>query len=117
LARASTVQPIIGVSTHSASAVVSAESHGADFALFGPVFEKSGTANPAGLEQLRAVCAGPPIAGSPMPVLALGGVTLANAQQCLAAGAAGIAAIRMFQEQDVAEVTKALSAMPARGSI
>ena len=73
-ARASRTRSIIGVSTHSAAEVASAESHGADFALFAPVFEKNGSANPAGLEQLRDVCARPPIAGSPMPVLALGGV-------------------------------------------
>jgi thiamine-phosphate pyrophosphorylase len=110
-ARASKTQPVIGVSTHSAAEVASAESHGADFAVFGPVFEKSGAANPAGLEQLKEVCVRPPIAGSPMPVLALGGVTHTNAQQCLQAGAAGIAAIRMVQAGDVVAAVKRLRAM------
>jgi thiamine-phosphate pyrophosphorylase len=114
--RASRVAPVVGVSAHSAAEVLSAESHGADFAVFGPVFEKSGTLNPAGLERLRAVCQRPPIAGSPMPVLALGGVTLENARLCLQAGAAGIAAIRLFQENDVAECVKRLRGISVAGA-
>jgi thiamine-phosphate pyrophosphorylase len=106
---------VIGVSCHTLADVLAAESHGADFAVFGPVFEKEGRTG-VGLEQLRAACrrttasdrkteAG---SGGGMPVLALGGVTLANAHACLAAGAAGIAAIRLFQENDIEEVVAKL---------
>ena len=100
--------PVIGVSAHSAAEVASAEAHGADFAVFAPVFEKGGAANREGLEQLRRICHRTEMAHPPMPVLALGGITLENARQCVAAGAAGIAAIRLFQQNDVPAVVKTL---------
>lgn len=98
----------IGVSAHSLAEVASAEAHGADFAVFAPVFEKGGTTNDAGLEQLRAICHRNEKAQPPMPVLALGGVTLKNARQCIEAGAAGIAGIRLFQQNSVAAIVQAL---------
>jgi thiamine-phosphate pyrophosphorylase len=106
--------PVIAVSAHSAAEVASAEAHGADFAVFAPVFEKlrrgekSGTANREGLEQLRRICHRTNAAQPSMPVLALGGITLENAQLCVAAGAAGIAAIRLFQENSVEAAVKKL---------
>jgi thiamine-phosphate pyrophosphorylase len=111
LARAGRSEAVIGVSTHSASEVASAEAHSANFAVFGPVFEKSGSANREGLEQLRRICHRKDSAQPPMPVWALGGVTLENAPQCVAAGAAGIAGIRLFQENDVANIVKQLRAL------
>ena len=47
-----------------------------------------------GIDQLRTAC----LAASPIPVYALGGVTLENAAACLDAGAAGIAGIRLFHQ-------------------
>ncbi len=93
---------IIAVSCHTAEEVRLAETQGADFAVFGPVFEKVGTPLSTGLDALRDACLGP------LPVLAIGGVTLANARACVEAGAAGIAAIRLFQENDIASVVKKL---------
>jgi thiamine-phosphate pyrophosphorylase len=102
--------PTIGVSAHSLADVASAEAHGAGFAVFAPVFEKNGAVNGEGLEQLRQICHRAESAQPPMPVLALGGVTLENAQQCIEAGAAGIAAIRLFQQGNVAMIVNKLRA-------
>jgi len=96
-ARAGQANAIVGVSTHSLQEVSLAEAHGADFVVFGPVFEKDGRRSAAGLEQLRLACSRPDAAGSPISVLALGGVTPENLSQCLEAGAAGVAGIRLFQ--------------------
>lgn len=112
-ARAGTSEPVIGVSTHSAAEVASAEAHGASFAVFGPAFEKSGSANLEGLEQLRRICHRTEAAQPPMPVWALGGITLENAGQCAAAGAAGIAAIRLFQQNDAHAIVEQLRALQA----
>lgn len=102
LMRAGQPRPIIGVSTHSEAEAAAAEAHGADFVVFGPAFEKNEAVNLNGLQQLAA------LSRRSMPVLALGGITLENADQCLAAGASGIAAIRLFQQDDVAAVVKKL---------
>ena len=64
----------------------------ADFVLFGPVFSTPGKGPAIGLDVLRSIAE-----ISTVPVYALGGITRENAESCIAAGAAGIAAIRMFQ--------------------
>ncbi|HEY1802099.1 MAG TPA: thiamine phosphate synthase [Terriglobales bacterium] len=98
------VNPIVSVSCHSAQEVLHASAQGADLALFAPVFgkftrEKNGTSQPAaGLNALQEACQ------QKIPVLALGGITLEKAHDCIKAGAVGIAAIRLFQENDLAEV-------------
>lgn len=102
---AGVAHPVIAVSTHSVKELSYAEAHGADFAVFGPVFEKDGENVGDGLEKLRQACRKPDRA---MPVLALGGINLENAHLCLAAGADGIAAIRMFQEHPAADIAAQL---------
>jgi thiamine-phosphate pyrophosphorylase len=87
---------LIGVSCHSLEAARSAARGGADYLFFGPIFAtpwKAAFGAPQGLERLAEVCRAVSI-----PVLAIGGITLANASACLAAGASGIAAIRLFQD-------------------
>ena len=93
-----TRNPVVSVSCHTVAEVARAASARADFALFGPVFEKDGVEAPAGLDLLRRACR------QRIPVLALGGVTLANARAYQQAGARGIAAIRLFQQNDIASV-------------
>jgi len=97
-------RPLIGVSCHSPEEVATAAANGATFAVFAPVFEKReapGTQS-AGLAQLHEACR------APIPVLALGGITVQNANSCLEAGAAGIAAIRLFQENDITAIVRTL---------
>lgn len=98
--------PIIGVSAHSAAEVAYAEAHGADFAVFAPVFAKGSAANSEGLEHLRQICDRARTRSSAMPVLALGGITLQNVHLCLQAGAQGIAGIRLFQANDAHTVVR-----------
>jgi thiamine-phosphate pyrophosphorylase len=95
---------LISISCHSAADVARAASDGADFAVFAPVFGKKEAPQTcaAGLDGLREAC------GNNIPVFALGGITLNNARACIDAGAAGIAAIRLFQENDIAEVVRHL---------
>jgi thiamine-phosphate pyrophosphorylase len=94
------VRVTISKSCHQLTEVQQSAMEDADFALFAPVFQKTNSlhAHPAGLDALREACL------YKIPVLALGGVTLGNAATCLEVGAAGIAAIRLFQENDIAEV-------------
>jgi thiamine-phosphate pyrophosphorylase len=83
---------LIGRSTHRVEEVARARAEGADYVLFGPVYETPGKGAPVGLGELaRAAAVG-------LPVYALGGVTLERFRELAETGAAGIAAIRLFQK-------------------
>ena len=96
--------PVIGVSCHTIEEVERAASEQASFALFAPVFEKKDDPKPhiTGLAALQKACE------KNIPVLALGGMTLKNVRACVEAGAAGVAAIRLFQENAIARVVAEL---------
>jgi len=98
--------PLIAVSCHCESEVAAAHNAGADFVVFGPVFEKAAgpAAHPAGREGLRAACR------REIPVFALGGITLENAAACREAGAQGISGIRLFQQGDLGTTVTRLRA-------
>src|SRR5260221_8625239 len=91
---------VIGVSAHSETEIAYAEAHGADFAVFGPIFEKGGTASPHGLDQLQQICRHADSSASNMPVFALGGITPENAYLCIEAGAAGSPRIPLLPADD-----------------
>jgi thiamine-phosphate pyrophosphorylase len=86
---------MVGVSCHSLEDAMAAARDGADYIFFGPVFatpSKVSFGAPQGLQRLAEVCSAVSI-----PMLAIGGITLDNAFDCFSAGAAGIAAIGLFQ--------------------
>jgi thiamine-phosphate pyrophosphorylase len=98
---------LVAASCHSQEEVIRAESEAVDFAVFAPVFGKSNApgVQPTGIDALREACR------AKIRVFALGGVTLENAAACLKAGAAGVAGIRLFQENKIEEVVHALRAL------
>jgi thiamine-phosphate pyrophosphorylase len=88
---------LIGTSTHSRAEARVARDGGADFAVFGPIFETTSKIDygpPPGLETLAEVAQ----ELNPFPLLALGGVSIENAPECLRAGASGIAGISLFAD-------------------
>jgi thiamine-phosphate pyrophosphorylase len=85
---------LIGVSTHRLEEVEQARDDGADYVVFGPIYSmpaEPAHGPPAGPRLLAGA------AGLGIPVYALGGVTLDRFAEVAAAGAAGVAAIRLFQ--------------------
>jgi thiamine-phosphate pyrophosphorylase len=93
-----TIMPLgflMGVSCHTIDEVIMAEEQGANYVVFGPVFEplsKTSPVPPRGLDGLAKA-----VISVRIPVLALGGITSENATLCENVGAAGVAAISLFQ--------------------
>ena len=82
---------IVGVSTHSIEGARLAETQGADFITFSPIYatpSKASYGSPQGLDPLRQVSQ-----AVRLPVLALGGITLNRVPECLEQGAFGVALI------------------------
>src|SRR3954453_13952856 len=90
---------LIGVSTHSLDEARAVRAAGADFVVFGPVFEtesKRVYGSPQGLGKLAEVAR----ELGEFPVVAIGGITLENAADCFRAGASGVAAIRLLNDAE-----------------
>jgi thiamine-phosphate pyrophosphorylase len=98
---------LVAASCHTNEDVIRAGSEEADFVVFAPVFGKSNApgTQPLGLDVLREACR------SKINVFALGGITVENAASCLDAGAVGVAGIRLFQENKIEDVVRALRAI------
>ena len=85
-------EAIIGYSTHSVAQAVEALNLPIDYIAIGPIFQtatKSDTSPVLGLEGLRAVRE----AVGTVPLVAIGGITAANAPQIIEAGADSVAVI------------------------
>lgn len=99
-------EALIGISAHSVEEVPRAEADGADYVILGTIFEtrshrgKQG----AGLALVKEAASAVQI-----PVIAIGGITAANAGTVMAAGASGVAVITAIQSaSDVGAATRAL---------
>lgn len=110
---------IVGRSVHSEEEAAAAEeAGGCDYLFFGTVFPSASKPDDhpiAGTEALRRACA-----RVSLPVVAIGGVTVARAGGVAAAGASGAAAISLFADApNIADAVLLLrSALtPRRGSV
>ncbi len=90
---------LVGVSTHDGTEAEVASILGADFVVFGPIFEtesKRAYGPPQGVGRLREVVG----MVDDVPVIAIGGITLENVGECFKAGASGVAAITSFNDAE-----------------
>lgn len=105
---------LIGVSAHTPDEARAAREGGADFAVFGPVFDtpsKRSYGPSVGLKVMEETAH----ALSPFPLVALGGVDETNAVDCLDAGAEGIAGISLFADgQNLARAVHLIEDLYAR---
>ena len=96
---------LIGVSTHSVDDVRRANQGGADYVVFGPIFEtpsKRSYGPPLGLDLLADVCL-----RSSIPVLAIGGITCERVRDVRRAGAHGVAVIgALLTRHDIGEAVR-----------
>jgi thiamine-phosphate pyrophosphorylase len=104
---------LIGASTHSLSEARNSFRQGADFAVFGPVFRTPSKAKygpPLGVGQLKDAAR----ELTPLPLIALGGVSPERVNDCLLAGAAGVAGITLFSKpKDLAMTVEKIRALGA----
>ena len=98
---------LVGASRHSLEGARRAEEDGADIVVLGPVFGTPGKERALGLDALAGAAR-----ALRVPVHAIGGIDMGNAASVVAAGAAGIAAIRLFLEGRLEETVRALRARP-----
>ena len=104
----------IGVSAHTQAEAREARDGGADFSVFGPVFDtpsKRSYGPPLGIEPPREAAR----ALAPFPLVALGGIADENVAEVFSAGARGVAAIRLFANgQNLARTMHLIESLYAR---
>jgi thiamine-phosphate pyrophosphorylase len=102
---------VVGGSCHSLAGAQRAADEGADFVLLGPIFTTPGKEERAlGIETLAEAAR-----HLRVPVYAVGGVDATTASQAVAAGALGLAAIRVFLEGPLQPVVMELRGASRRG--
>ena len=98
---------LVGISVHTIDEAVQAESQGADYIVFGPIYEtpsKQMFGPPLGIHTLEKVCRLIRI-----PIIGIGGVTAARAREMRRAGAFGAAVITaILGAADVESATREL---------
>ncbi len=99
---------LIGISTHSVEEVRRANRDGADYIIFGPIFDtpsKRSFGPPFGLDLLAAVCH-----ESTVPIFAIGGITCERVRDVRRAGAHGVAVIgALLTHDDIGEAVRAFT--------
>jgi thiamine-phosphate diphosphorylase len=107
---------VLGRSSHDEASARAAMDDEADYVAFGPIYStlsKSDARRPAGLERLRRVREAVSI-----PLVAIGGITLARAAEVFAAGADSVAVIRdLAGAPDVAQRARQWLAGVAGGNL
>jgi thiamine-phosphate diphosphorylase len=108
---------VIGRSTHTADELAAALAEPVTYVAYGPIFTTRTKANPdpvTGLEGLRAAAATARAAG--LPLVAIGGITIATARAVTAAGATAVAVISdlvVMGEDPEARARRFLTALSA----
>jgi thiamine-phosphate pyrophosphorylase len=102
-------QRLIGISAHSLAEVRQANEEGADYVVYGPIFEtpsKRAFGPPLGLDALESACR-----ASRVPIFAIGGITRDRVQDVYRRGASGIAVIgAILNQENVVSAAKELCA-------
>jgi len=100
---------IIGKSTHSFDQAIAAESEGADYIGFGPVFATPTKPDykPIGIDDIKRVhdAVG-------LPIFCIGGIKIDNLGEVIAAGAKGVAIVSgLLKARDIAKYARACKAL------
>ena len=106
---------IVGISTHNISQAAKAESEGADYIGFGPIFKsstKDSSNVPLGIESVREA-----VRQVQIPIYVIGGIQFSHLPEVMAAGAAGVAAVSAFSGDIRLNVSRWVTFLKAKGNL